>query len=395
VSRCRTYRYLLQPTNRQRTALGSFLGVHCELYNAALEERRGAWAWERRSVTYVDQTRTLTELRALRPEVLACGVTVCRGTLKRLDRAFAAFYRRCRAGEKPGFPRFKSVRRFDSVQWEDTDGWRLKTEEGRLYLCGIGHIKVRLHRPLRGTPKAITVRREGRRWWVSIRCVDVPAIPLPATGREVGLDLGVRFEVATSDGQLVAADRPLTRSAERLALAQRELASKHRGSGHRARASARVGAIHRQVSNQRKDFGHQLSRSLVNSYDLIVHEDLKISAMVRRPRPRKDEETGTYRANGAKSKGGLNRSIHDAGWGQLLSFLAYKVEEAGRELIAVDPRYTSQRCSSCGHVEAANRCSQAEFRCLACGHTAQADVNAAQNILRAGRARRGLVPVEA
>ena len=116
---------------------------------------------------------------------------------------------------------------------------------------------------------------------------------------------------------------------------------------------------------------------------------------MRRPRPRKDEDTGTYLANGAKAKGGLNRSIHDAGWGQLLSFLAYKVEEAGRELIAVDPRYTSQRCSSCGHVEAANRCSQAEFRCLACGHKAQADVNAAQNILRAGRARRGLVPVEA
>jgi putative transposase len=394
VPRYRTYRYLLQPTSRQRTGLEAVLRVHCELYNAALEERRGAWAWERRSVSYVDQTRTLTELRALRPEVLACGVTVCRGTLQRLDRAFAAFYRRCRAGEQPGFPRFKSARRFDSVQWEDTDGWRLKTEEGRLYLYGIGHLKVRLHRPLRGTPKAITVRREGRRWWVSMRCVDVPATPLPSTGREVGLDLGVRSEVATSDGQLVAADRPLTHSAERLALAQRALASKRRGSRRRAQAAARVGAIHRQVANQRRDFAHQLSRSLVNSYDLIVHEDLQIPNMVRRPRPRKDED-GSCRANGAKAKGGLNRSIHDAGWGQLLSFLAYKVEETGRELIAVDPRYTSQRCPSCGHVEAANRCSQAEFRCCACGHAAQADVNAAQNILRAGRARRGLVPVEA
>jgi putative transposase len=366
VSRCRTFRYLLQPTGRQRAALEALRRAQCELYNAALEERRGAWDWERRSVTYFRQSAELSELRALRPEVLAYGVTVCRGTLKRLDRAFGAFYRRCRQGEKPGYPRFKSARRFDSVQWEDTNGCSLKTEQRRLYLCGIGHIKVRLHRPIRGTPKAITVRREGRRWWVSVRCVDVPANPLPKTGRAVGIDLGVRFEVAT----------------------------KRRGSGRRARAAARVGALHRKVANQRKDFAHQLSRSLVNDYDLIVHEDLSITNMVRRPRPRKDEGTGTYLANGARAKGGLNRSIHDAGWGQLLSFIAYKVEETGRELIAVDPRYTSQRCSSCGHIEAANRCSQTEFRCLACGHEAQADVNAAENILRAGRARRELAPVK-
>jgi putative transposase len=156
-----------------------------------------------------------------------------------------------------------------------------------------------------------------------------------------------------------------------------------------------VGAIQRKVANQRKDFAHQLSRSLVNSYDLIVHEDLKITNLVRRPKSRKDEESGIYLPNGAKAKGGLNRSIHDAGWGQFLSFCAYKVEDAGRQLIAVDPRYTSQRCSSCGHLEAANRCSQAVFRCLACGHQAQADVNTALNILGAGRALRGLVPVKA
>jgi putative transposase len=395
VSRCRTYRYLLEPTGRQRAALGNLLVTECELYNAALEERRGAWQWERRSITYFAQTAELTELRSDRPEVLAYGVTVCRGTLKRLDRAFSAFYRRCQQGQKPGFPRFKSVRRFDSVQWEDTQSWSLDAEQRRLCLQGIGHVKVRLHRPLRGTPKAITVRREGRRWFVSIRCVGVPANPLPETGREVGIDLGVQWAVATSDGQLIAAGRPARRSADRLAVAQRELTSKRRGSGHRARAAARVGAIHRKVANQRKDFAHQLSRSLVNSYDLIVHEDLKITNLVRRPKSRKDEESGIYLPNGAKAKGGLNRSIHDAGWGRFLSFCTYKAEDAGRQMIGVNPHYTSQRCSSCGHLEAANRCSQAEFRCLACGHRAQADVNAALNILGAGRARRGLVPVKA
>src|ERR1700681_25249 len=151
--RCRSYRYLLQPTIPQRVRLEQLLSNQCELYNAALEERRGAWKWERRSVSYFDQTRTLTTLRELRPEVLEHGVIVCRGTLKRLDRAFCAFYRRCRAGQTPGFPRFKSSRRFASVHGEDTSGWRLDAAQRRLRLLGVGDIKVRLHRPTRGKPK--------------------------------------------------------------------------------------------------------------------------------------------------------------------------------------------------------------------------------------------------
>src|SRR6202049_4313767 len=150
---CRSYRYLLQPTIPQRIRLEQLLRHQCELYNAALEERRGAWKWERRSVSYFDQTRTLTSLRELRPEVLEHGVTVCRGTLKRLDRAFGAFYRRCRAGQTPGFPRFKSSQRWDSIQWEDRSGWRLDEDRRRLRLLGIGDVKLKLHRPLRGTPK--------------------------------------------------------------------------------------------------------------------------------------------------------------------------------------------------------------------------------------------------
>src|ERR1700682_6407050 len=119
MSRCRGYRYLLQPTARQRAALDRLLSDQRELYNAALEERRGAWRWERRSVSYVDQCRTLTTLREIRPEVLGSGVTWCRGTLRRLDWAFAGFYRRCRAGQRPGYPRSRAARRWDSVQWED------------------------------------------------------------------------------------------------------------------------------------------------------------------------------------------------------------------------------------------------------------------------------------
>ena len=386
MGRCRTYRYLLAPTVPQRSRLEQLLRNQRELYNAALEERRGAWEWERRSVSYIDQSRTLTTLREQRPEILDHGVTVCRGTLKRLDRAFSAFYRRFRAGQTPGFPRFKSWRRWDSVQWEDRCGWRLDTDSRRLRLLGIGEVKVRLHRELQGTPKAITVAREGRRWWVTLRCVDVPARPLPPTGEHVGIDLGVCAQVASSDGELVVDGRYGRRASARLAAAQRELANKQRGSRHRERSIERVAAAHRRVRNQRKELAHKLSRQLVNRYDLIVHEDLKIANMVRRPKPRK-AEGGSYEPNGAAAKAGLNRSISDAGWGQLLRFIAYKAEDAGREVIAVDPRHTSPRCSSCGYVDGENRRTQAEFRCQAYGHEAHADVNAAINILRAGRAR--------
>ncbi len=386
MGRCRSYRYLLQPTVHQRADLERLLLNQCELYNAALEERQGAWTWERRSVSYVDQTRTLTTVRGARPEVLDHGVTVCRGTLKRLDRAFAAFYRRCRAGQAPGYPRFKSSQRWDSVQWEDRSGWRLDIENRRLRLLGIGNVKVRLHRAVRGTPKAITVAREGQRWWVTLRSVDVPAEPRPATGRQVGIDLGIVAQLATSDGEVVEEGRYGRRAAERLANAQRALKDKRRGSRRRQRAMDRVAAAHRLVRNQRKDLAHKLSRQLVNRYDLIAHEDLEITNMVRRPRPGRAAD-GTHEPNGAAAKAGLNRSISDAGWGQLLQCIAYKAEEAGRIVIAVNPRHSSQRCSSCGHTVGGNRRTQARFRCLACGHEGHADVNAAVNILRAGRAR--------
>ena len=141
-SRCRTYRYRLHPTKRQTLALLLQQRYQCELYNAALEERIGAWTWERRSVSYFDQCRTLTGLKKFRPEVVASGVVLCRGTLKRLDSAYVAFYRRVMRGESPGFPRFKPASRFDSLRWEGFGGWKLNTQQRRLYLMGIGEIKA-------------------------------------------------------------------------------------------------------------------------------------------------------------------------------------------------------------------------------------------------------------
>ncbi|HEV2362460.1 MAG TPA: transposase, partial [Acidimicrobiales bacterium] len=273
---CRTFSYRIEPTERQRRGLFTLLKVQRELYNAALEARRGAWRLERRSVSCFDDYLTLTELREVRPDVLAYGVTVCRGTLKRLDRAYAAFYRRYKAGDKPGYPRFRPAARWSSVQWEHSSGWKIKENERRLYVQGIGEVKVRLHRPLLGVPKALTVSKKGKHWYAAIRCVDVLAEPLPATGRAVGIDLGVERIVATSDGVLVENDRPGKLAEAKLAQARRELARKKRGSKGREKARHQLAVASMRVANRRKDVLHKLSRSLVNDYDLIVHEDLKI-----------------------------------------------------------------------------------------------------------------------
>lgn len=362
------------------------LALQRELYNAALEERVNVWKRDRRSISYFEQCRTLKEIREIRPEVLSSGVRLCRGTLKRLDRACVSFYRRAQQGEAPGFSRFKSASRFHSLQWEDSRSWKVKFEAQRLFLPGIGEVKARFHRPLVGTPKAITVKREGKKWWVSVRCTDVPAEPLEPTGREIGLDLGVINQVATSEGVLISAERFGSRSRLHLEHARRALRNAQPGSRRHMERAQRIGRIHRRIANQRRNAAHQLSRCLVNEFDFIAVEDLEIARMVRAKSTSNSKPT-VFPKNAVIQKY-LNRAVYDAGWGTLLLLILYKAESAGRVIVKVDPRYTSQTCAECGHREAGNRVNQASFHCRVCGHKDHADINAARNILRAGRAQR-------
>lgn len=369
----------LQPTRRQEISLTRLLGLLCEVYNAALEERRGAWRWNRRRVGYHDQQHQLTGW----PQEF--GVWVVRGALLRLDRAFQSFFRRVANGDKPGFPRFRNRSRWDSIEYPATYSWKVTGD--RLYLQGVGHLKFRTSkRGIRGTPKTLVVKRQGHRWYAHVACVVAQPEPLPPTGRTVGIDVGVTHLVATSDGELVDNHRLLRRNLDRLADAQRLVAGRKRGSHRRRKAARRVGDFHRRITRQRRDAGHQLSRDLVNRYDVIVHERLSITNMLRRPKPVATDDGG-FAANGAAAKAGLNREISSAAWGQLLRLLAYKAEEAGRTVIAVNPRHTSQTCYPCGHLDPNNRAGTA-FACTACGHADHADINAARNILRAGLALR-------
>lgn len=384
----RSYKFLMRPTSKQAAALAACLEDTRQLYNAALEERREAWRMSRNRVTFYSQDAQLKEIRAADPDYRRWAFSCERSTLRRLDHAFQAFYRRCKAGEKPGYPRFKGRGWWDSIEWSLGCKWDSvpRCMATRVYLQGIGHIRVHQHRPVQGRVKTITAKREDRRWYVVLSCDDVPANPLPETGAVAGIDLGIASFLTTSDGTHVPNPRPLMATAGQLAAAQQNLARKKRGSQRRREARERVAALHAKVRRSRLDHAHKTALSLVRGHDVICHEALQVANMTRRPKPRLADD-GTYEPNGANAKAGLNRSINDAGWGVFLNVLRAKAESAGRVVIEVNPAFTSQRCSQCGHVAAGNRISQAEFQCLACGHEAHADHNAAINILRAGLAR--------
>jgi putative transposase len=384
MGRYRAVKVLLQPTTSQRARLERLLDAQCELYNAALQERRGAWRWEARRVTRYDQFKGLTGLSW---EGSVFGTCVARGTLLRLDRAFDAFFRRIRVGATPGFPRFKPRSQWTSIEYQDRPGWQAKVDERRLHVQGVGAIKSRFQlRGLPGTPRTMTLRQEGRRWFAIIFCADVPANPLPAANAAVGIDVGLRALVARSDGKLVDNPAHQTRAAARLAREQRRLSRCQRGSKRRRRQVERVAAAHRKIANQRRSTLHQLSHDLVRDFDLIVVEDLHIANMLRKPRPVVDPDGGWAR-NGAAAKASLNAGIADAGWGILHDMLVYKAESAGRRVVEVNPRYTSSTCHRCGEVDPGSRVG-GRFGCRTCGHEDDADVNAAKNILRLGQSQR-------
>jgi putative transposase len=385
----RAYKFRLRPTARQHVALGQCLASHRELYNAALQERRDAWRLRGVGVAYGDQSAQLKEIRRIRPDVAAWSFSSQQATLRRLNRAFAGFFRRVKAGGLPGYPRFRSARRFDSVEWpKDGDGCRWRPDTARVYLQGIGQVKVTVHRPVQGRVKTIQVRRQGRRWMLVLSCDDVPTRPLQPTQAAVGIDVGIASFLTTSDGQHLANPSWGRAAAARLDTAQQVLARKQKGSNNRQRARDTLAARHCKLANQRHNFHHHAARALVAHHDLLVVEDLRIRNLVRRPAPRPDpDQPGRHLPNGAAPKAGLNRSIHDAGWGRFVSILRAKAEEAGRVVIDVDARHTSDRCEACGYTATENRASQVVFSCRGCGHTVNADEHAARNILRAGLAR--------
>jgi len=358
--RIRTYRYRIYPTKRQTGALESQLRFACDLYNAALEQRRYGWMAGQR-IGYVRQCRDLTEVRRAGegPPQMSC--SAMRDPLHRLERAFQAFFRRVKAGETPGYPRYRSRRRYDSLTWDSA--WAIVAR--RLALAGIGHIKVNWHRawPELAAVRTVTVRRVAGRWYVSF-ALALPAIRRPplTVMAPVGVDLGVKTFAALSTGELIPGPRAYRRAARRLRVAQRRVSRRLRGSRRRQKAGLLLARLHERIRNLRRNHAHQLSRRLVTQFDFIAVEDLQIRGLTR---------------------GRLAKDIHDQGWAEFLRLLGYKAEDAGIPVVRVTASGSSQACSGCG-TAVPKPLTERTHRCPTCGLVVDRDVNAARNIVRLG-----------
>ncbi|MET9916812.1 transposase [Streptomyces sp. NPDC006435] len=393
----RAYKFRLRPTVRQTQALTEMLRDHCSLYNGALQERRDACRHgSKTSITYGQQSAQLKEIRAFDPERQGrWSFSSQQATLRRLNKAFAAFFRRVKAGRTPGYPRFKGVGHFDTVEFpRNGDGCRWDStphdRQTRVRIQGIGHVRVHRHRPVQGRVRTISVKREDTHWYVVLTCDEVPAKPLPTTGSIIGIDMGTVHFFTDSNGSHEPNPRFLQSAVDELTAAQQHLSAfpkrtERRTKKHRA-AARKVAKLHTRIRRQRLDHHHKTALALVRKHDVIGHEKLNIAGMTKAPAPKPDpEQPGDSLPNGAAAKAGLNRSILDAGWGQFLGILAQKAESAARRVIPVDARNTSRTCPGCGHVAKENRATQAKFECVNCGLIENADRVGALNVLhRAG-----------
>jgi putative transposase len=379
----KAFKYRLYPTSKQVEQLEWTLSRCCELYNAALQERKDAWKYAHQSVNFAQQCRSLSEIRnEIREEYQQIGSHALQNVLHRVDNAFKDFFRRVKAGEKPGYPRYQPRARYDSFCFPDYAGWKL--EGNRLKITNLGSIKIRLHREVQGKVKTCTVKREGDHWYVVVSCEVESQARTPYTDEAVGIDLGVSKLATLSNGDVIENPRHYRKAEAKLAKAQQAKDRKKQRSHRRKKAAKVVAKIQRKIRNQRNDYLHKHSRWLVDCYETIVFEDIAPANLSKRAKPKEDENNpGQYLPNGASAKSGLNKSILDAGWSQFITFCQYKAEDAGTSVVKVDPKYTSQICSSCGTVKK-KELSERWHSCE-CGCELDMDHNAALNILNLGR----------
>jgi putative transposase len=362
----------LYPTKEQRRLLEQHLEACRWLYNHLLAERRDAWEQRHASVRRDDQHATLPALKAERPQLSGVQSQVLQNVAVRIDLAFQAFFRRVKAGEqKPGYPRFRGYGRYDSFTFPQVPvGCRLDDETKRLRVMNVGQVKVILHRPLEGTPKTATLQRSRTgKWYVSFSCECAEPAPLPATGQEVGMDVGLKTFAMPTQGEPLENPRFFRHDERALAGAQHRLSKAEQGTPARAERRRVVARVHERIAWRRSDFAHQHSRRIVNLFDLIAVEDLSVNRMMHNHC--------------------LAKSIADAAWTQFAAFLSHKAAWAGRRYIAVNPAYTSQDCSGCGHRQLLSLADRL-YTCPCCGLVLDRDLNAARNILRLAKDVLGL-----
>ena len=356
----RSFKYRIRPSNAQDTALTGMLGAFCDLYNACLQQRIEAYQRRGISLRYGNQAGELKAVREADERLGGFSFSAEQQILRRLDKAFSAFFGRVKRGGKPGFPRFRAKSMFDSADFRVGDGLTIRKSK-RLGIVGIpGEIKVRWHRELPKDAKigAAVISRSCGKWYVCFQ------IELPDVGADarlfapVGIDLGLTSLVALSNGETVATPQHTRLASKRQRRLQRALSRCKRSSRRRWKVKVRLARHSAKTASQRRDFSHKLSRTIVDRFSHIAMEDLNIKGM---------------------AGGMLAKSVHNAAWNQLVQHIGYKAECAGSTLKLVDPRGTSQTCPECGTIRR-KTLAERMHRCD-CGCSLDRDVAAAQIVL--------------
>jgi len=369
----KTFEFKVRPNAQFIEACEATLNGCRFLYNSALAQRISIYAYTGQGIGLFEQSRQLTAARAALPEVKAIYRDTQADVLKRLDKAFDAFFRRCAKGETPGFPRFKGFERYDSFGCPRRERDPFPIKGDKLNMPGIGTCRIRLSMDIEemGRCRFVRMIRRADGWYVQLVCEVAKPEPLPPTGASVGIDLGIESFATLSTGEQIDNPRVVEKAAKKLAWAQRKMARKTKGSQNRRKARRNVARKYLKTTRTRKHFHSQTALRIVRAFDLIVVEDLNVKGL---------------------AGGMLAGSILSVAWGAFLLILSAKAEEAGRQVEKVDPRYTSQDCSSCG-ARAKKLLSQREHVCTKCGLITHRDINAAINILLRARGPQ-VTPVE-
>lgn len=364
----KSFQFRLHPTKAQAKLLQTQLDECRWLYNELLSQRKLSHEELNISLSKYQQLMFLPLLKEERPSLKIVHSQVLQNIVDRLDKGFQSFFRRCKTGEKPGLPRFRGIHRYDSFCYPQS-GFTLLGKE--ISLSKIGRIRIKMHRPIEGEIKTCTIKKTAAgEWDISLSC-EVRAIPLEPKTEAIAIDVGIESFATFSNGEKIENPRFFRKGEKALAKAQRKLSKFEKGTKERRKAGKVVARIHERIKNQRKDFCHKETRKIVDQYQYICIEDLDIKHMME--------------------KSHFAKSIVDASWNQFRQFLTYKAAEAGRKLGVVNPAYTSQTCSQCGHLEP-KKLTDREHRCSRCGYVAHRDFNAAQNILALGLDGLGAIP---
>jgi putative transposase len=379
--------FKLYPNAREAERLEGWVRLHCELYNAALQERIEAYRKVGKSISYYDQQNVLPEIKAARPEFIELGSHALQQTLRRLDLAFQAFFRRVKAGQTPGFPRFKAAARFSGFCYPDPAGWKLMQCGKRGGSLRLGSGKEAMAIRVRGQhrfgseakPNDLTVTRRNGEWFASItlRVTESACARERIDHQHRGIDFGLADWATFDNGETIDNPRWTRKELPRLADLQRQRARKRKGSVRYKRLSRQAARLHERIANLRREFLHQTTSALVMSCAVIATEELQPKNMSRSAR-------GTQEQPGrrVKQKAGLNREILSAGLGMAHQMLSYKAVEAGTRLHLSNTRQLkpSQRCAVCWEI-VPKTLAQRVHQCPYCGHTMQRDQNSALVVL--------------